>query len=138
MNMNVGINLEFSRTTGIGYEIGMRKAAEAGYLYVEPYAYSDVELLINSHLSLHTQTPYHHIHTKADDAQRINELKKQLGLEFSMPVGFRRTIGSKVTTKAAGGSLARPVTGSIWPPFFRTQSRSACSPSQWADRRRRV
>ena len=81
--MKTGINLEFARTDGLSLEEACSVAAEAGYLFVEPYVYSDVSLAINSHLSLQSVTPYHHVNADQDDFSEINRLKRRLGLELS-------------------------------------------------------
>jgi 3-oxoisoapionate decarboxylase len=81
--MQAGLNLEFARTDGLGLENAMRCTAETGYRFVEPYVYSDVKVAINSHLSLASVTPYHHVHTAQTDAAALNRLRQELGLQFS-------------------------------------------------------
>jgi len=61
----------------------MAAAVQAGYQFVEPYVYSDVDLPINSHLSFISASPYHHFHTSRDDVTEINQLREKLGLRFS-------------------------------------------------------
>jgi len=81
--MNIGLNLEYARSEELSLHDAMRKAAEAGYGFVEPYAYSDNSLPINSHLSLRSESSYHHIRTETCKADEVNCLKRDLGLEFS-------------------------------------------------------
>jgi len=81
--MDVGVNLEFARTERLGLEDAMRAGAEAGYRFAELYVYSPVKIPINSHLSVQSETPYHHVDTSRVDVKRINALRKELGLRFS-------------------------------------------------------
>lgn len=81
--MHAGINLEFARSDQLLLNDALAQAAEAGYRFVEPYVYSGVFVPINSHLSLQTQTAYHHINIDEMDARRLNRLRKELGLRFS-------------------------------------------------------
>lgn len=81
--MQAGINLEFARTDGLGLEEALARAAKTGYRFVEPYVYSSVAVPLNSHLALESASPYHHINADEADAERINRLNRELGLEFS-------------------------------------------------------
>lgn len=81
--MKIGLNLEFARTENLSATQAMKLAAEAGYKYVEPYVYSDITLPINSHLTLHGDTPYHHFHIGQTDVTALNKLRNDLGLTFS-------------------------------------------------------
>jgi len=81
--MKLGVNLEFARTENLGLPAAMSAARNAGYRWVEPYAYSELNLPINSHLSLRSETPHHHIHTARTDAKRLDALRAELGLRFS-------------------------------------------------------
>ena len=81
--MEIGVNLEFARTEKLDLAEAMRAAAGAGYRWVEPYAYSELHLPINSHLALRSETPYHHIDTARTDAKRLSALREALGLRFS-------------------------------------------------------
>jgi len=81
--MHAGINLEFARSEGLDLEEALRRAAAAGYRFVEPYAYTPVSLTVNSHLGLETTTPYHHLHADTADVPALNRLRTELGLEFS-------------------------------------------------------
>lgn len=81
--MQAGINLEFARTEQLCFYDALARAAEAGYRFVEPYVYSPVCVPINSHLVLQGATPYHHVDTQQADVERLNRLKKELGLELS-------------------------------------------------------
>jgi sugar phosphate isomerase/epimerase len=81
--MQAGVNLEFARSEGLGLDAAMANAAEAGYRYVEPYAYSRVCLPVNSHFVLESVTPYNHVNVDEADAARLNRLRKDLGLQFS-------------------------------------------------------
>jgi len=81
--MHAGINLEFARTEKLDCDAAMRHAREIGYRYVEPYVYSEVSLPINSHLTLASTSPYHHVTANSDCATRLKRLKRELSLEFS-------------------------------------------------------
>lgn len=81
--MQAGINLEFARSSQLSFEEALIKAKEAGYKFVEPYVYSDIELKINSHLTVKSVSPYHHINTGNADPKAINNLMRKLGLRFS-------------------------------------------------------
>jgi sugar phosphate isomerase/epimerase len=81
--MHPGVNLEFARSAGLGFEESLEAARQAGYEYVEPYVYSEIALDINSHLSLKSASGYHHIRTGAADARGIRERMQRLGLSFS-------------------------------------------------------
>ena len=81
--MQVSLNLEYARSEGLPLQHAMRKAADIGYRYVEPYVYSHVSLPINSHLSLTSDLAYHHIDTGTGSADELNRLRRKLMLEFS-------------------------------------------------------
>jgi sugar phosphate isomerase/epimerase len=81
--MNPGINLEFARSDGLGLEEALRRAACAGYRFVEPYVYAPVSLSVNSHLELRTAALYHHVHAEETDLRGLDRLRRQLGLAFS-------------------------------------------------------
>ena len=69
--MKAGINLEFARSAQLSFEEALIKAKEAGYKFVEPYVYSDMELKINSHLAVKNVSPYHHINAENADPKAI-------------------------------------------------------------------
>lgn len=81
--MHPGANLEFAKTENLSPEEAMERAADAGYRFVEPYVYTEVSLPINSHLSIRSETPYHHFHTGQADTRALNAHRERLGLEFS-------------------------------------------------------
>jgi len=81
--MKAGLNLEFAKSEGLSLYESMVKAREMGYRYVEPYVYSPMEIKINSHLTLATQSEYHHIHTGQTDAKQVLGWLRELGLKFS-------------------------------------------------------
>jgi len=81
--MQPGINLEFARSAGLGFEESLEAARQAGYALVEPYVYSEIDLPINSHLSVKSASGYHHLRTGAADARAIRERMQRLGLSFS-------------------------------------------------------
>ena len=81
--MHAGLNLEFARSENLSLEEALRKAAGLGYRFVEPYVYTPVELPINSHLALRSESPYHHIHAEQTDLAAVNRLRRELGLGFS-------------------------------------------------------
>jgi len=80
---DIGLNLEFARSESIGLEEALIQAAEAGYRFVEPYLYTPIELAINSHLTLETASPYHHLRADEVDAPRLSRLRRSLNLQFS-------------------------------------------------------
>ena len=79
----IGLNLEFARSERIGLDTALIQAAEAGYRFVEPYLYTPVAVAINSHLTLETTSPYHHLRADQIDRRRVGQLRRSLGLEFS-------------------------------------------------------
>ncbi len=81
--MQPGLNLEFARSERLDLEQALRVAAEAGYRHVEPYVYSEVALSLNSHLTLQTGSPYHHLNADRISASELNRLRGKLGLGFS-------------------------------------------------------
>jgi sugar phosphate isomerase/epimerase len=81
--MKPGINLEFAKTEQLDAEQAMGRAADAGYEFVEPYVYSDIELAVNSHLTIRGDSPYHHFHTEQSDVKAVDKLRRDLGLTFS-------------------------------------------------------
>lgn len=81
--MQAGINLEFARSSRLNFEEALREVGQAGYKFVEPYVYSDLELKINSHLTVKSVSPYHHINAGNSDPKAINDLMQKLGLRFS-------------------------------------------------------
>lgn len=81
--MHIGINLEFARSEQLSLEEALSRAVQAGYRFAEPYVYSPVSVPINSHLAIQAVTPYHHVDTANVDTQRLNELRKRFGLQFS-------------------------------------------------------
>ena len=81
--MKPGLNLEFARTERLTAEQAMARATEAGYRWVEPYVYSDVALRVNSHLTVRTESPYHHFHAGRTDPVAVNASREGLGLSFS-------------------------------------------------------
>ncbi len=81
--MQPGLNLEFARSERLDLDQALRAAAEAGYRHVEPYVYSEVALSLNSHLTLQTGSPYHHINADRPDANRLKGLRDELGVRFS-------------------------------------------------------
>jgi sugar phosphate isomerase/epimerase len=78
-----GVNLEFARSEGLGFEESLEAARQVGYEYVEPYVYSEIALEINNHLALKSASGYHHIRAEAADARGIRERMRRLGLSFS-------------------------------------------------------
>jgi sugar phosphate isomerase/epimerase len=80
---DIGINLEFARSENLGLEEALVRAAEAGYRFVEPYLYTPIELAINSHLTLESASPYHHLRADQVDCRRLGQLRRSLDLEFS-------------------------------------------------------
>ena len=81
--MQPGLNLEFARTERLSLEDALIRAAEAGFRFVEPYVYTSLSLPINSHLTVQTSTPYHHIDAETADAARLSRRMQELGLKFS-------------------------------------------------------
>ena len=81
--MDVGANLEFARSEGMGLEDSLRHAHDAGYRFVEPYVYSNLNLRINSHLNVKTESSYHHICTAEVDSDALRHFMDALGLKFS-------------------------------------------------------
>ena len=81
--MQPGLNLEFARSEHLDLEHALRAAAEAGYRQVEPYVYSEVSLGLNSHLTLRTDSPYHHLNADRPDVAWLSQLRNELGLRFS-------------------------------------------------------
>lgn len=79
----LGLNLEFARSGPLSFEAALRAAAEAGYRFVEPFVYSEVQLNLNSHLTIRTGSPYHHLNPDDLDVAGLNRLRRQLGLQFS-------------------------------------------------------
>lgn len=81
--MHAGINLEFAKTEQWTVPQAIDKASEAGYRYVEPYVYSATELKINSHLTVTSKSPYHHLHTDLADVQSLSAQLAKTGVKFS-------------------------------------------------------
>ncbi len=81
--MQTGLNLEFARSENLSLDDALRRAAEVGYAFVEPYVYAPVVLPINSHLQLQTISGYHHINAETTDLASLNRLRRTLGLGFS-------------------------------------------------------
>jgi sugar phosphate isomerase/epimerase len=81
--MRPGINLEFARSAGLGFEESLEAARQAGYDCVEPYVYSEIGLQVNNHLILKSESDYHHIHTGTADARDIRKRMQRLGLSFA-------------------------------------------------------
>lgn len=81
--MQAGLNLEFARSECFDLHQALRAAAEAGYQHVEPYVYAGVALSLNSHLTLQTGSPYHHLNADHTNAAQLKRLRDDLGLRFS-------------------------------------------------------
>ncbi|MEI6512412.1 MAG: sugar phosphate isomerase/epimerase [bacterium] len=81
--MKPGINLEFARTENMSFEAGLEQARKAGYEYVECFVFTDVTVKINSHLSVETSSPYHHIDTAKSNVSKTRQRLEHLGLKFS-------------------------------------------------------
>jgi sugar phosphate isomerase/epimerase len=81
--MQLGLNLEFARSERLDLAQALRAAAEAGYPFVEPYVYSEVCLSLNSHLTVHTTSSYHHLNANRADVTDLSRLRNELGLRFS-------------------------------------------------------
>lgn len=81
--MQPGLNLEFARSEQLGLETAMRTAAEAGYRFVEPYVYSEISVTLNSHVTLHTASAYHHLEAGRADVAGLKRVRDALGLQFS-------------------------------------------------------
>lgn len=81
--MQPGLNLEFARTERLAFEPALRRAAEAGYRFVEPYVYAEVALPLNSHLAWRTTSPYHHLSADDVDVAAVRRVCRETGLQFS-------------------------------------------------------
>lgn len=81
--MQAGINLEFAKTEGLDILDAIEQASAAGYRYVEPYIYSASSLRINSHLTVTTESPYHHLHTDTADVPALAARLAASGVQFS-------------------------------------------------------
>lgn len=74
-DIKIGINLEFVRHHDIGFEAGVRKAAELGYRYVEPCVATGRDLL--------AEAGYYHMLSMEEDPLYYRDLLAQLGLQCS-------------------------------------------------------
>jgi sugar phosphate isomerase/epimerase len=81
--MRPGLNLECARSEGLDFEAALRRAREAGYAVVEPFVYAPVTLAVNSHVTVQTLSPYHHLNTATAEPGRIRALCDALGLSLS-------------------------------------------------------
>jgi len=81
--MQPGLNLEFARTERLAFEPALRRAAEAGYRWVEPYVYAEVALQLNSHLTWRTESPYHHLCADQVDVAEVRRVCRETELKFS-------------------------------------------------------
>ncbi len=81
--MDFGINLEFARSEGMSFEEGLIQSHNAGYKFIEAYVYSDLNIRINSHLNVKTESEYHHINTGQVKVNEIKKLMSNLDLQFS-------------------------------------------------------
>ena len=73
--ITVGINMEFVRSADKPFAWGVAKAAELGYLYVEPMVHWGRELL--------SEAGYFHSFSMLDDPLRMQEICRQQGVQLS-------------------------------------------------------
>ncbi len=81
--MHCGIGLECSRARGETFDQAIAQASAAGFGFVEPFVYSGVELELNSHQTVRTHSPFHHLDPQHTDAAATRRLMRAAGLRFS-------------------------------------------------------
>jgi sugar phosphate isomerase/epimerase len=81
--VKIGANLEFAKTDGLNAVDAIEKAAGAGFKYVEPYLYCDVEIPLNSHVVVANRASYYHFDAKKVEKDTLLALCRRLGVEFS-------------------------------------------------------
>jgi len=81
--MDPGLNLEFAREEALALPGALRAAREAGYRYVEAYVYTPVSVRVNSHVTVHTTSSYHHLEAGTADPRALCGCLRELGLALS-------------------------------------------------------
>lgn len=81
--MHCGVGLECARATGETFEESLNSAVEAGYSWVEPFVFTPIHLALNSHVTIESNSAYHHLNTATSDLGEIRRLMDQSKLHFS-------------------------------------------------------
>jgi len=74
-NVYIGVNLEFVRHADMSFELGIEKAAELGYEYVEPWVHWGRELM--------SEAGYYATVSMLDDPLRIKHACEKAGVKLS-------------------------------------------------------